>query len=115
FVYNNAIAPANCKNCHSSPSHESGIALNSLQATFNAFFKSDSTPQLTQQLQTTHPIHRVQPGSLDSSYLWHKIDKVGHTTLKNGVKMPIPGVGSVLTDPQIAIIRAWILRGAPIQ
>jgi hypothetical protein len=114
FVYENAIRPANCKNCHFATSHESGIALNSLQATYNAFFKSDSTPQLTTQLQTTHPIHRVQPGSLDSSYLWQKIATDGYPTVKNGTKMPASGGGSVLTATHIAIIRAWILRGAPI-
>lgn len=115
FVFENAIKPANCKNCHSSPSHESGISFMSLPATFNAFFTADSQPKLTNLLKTTHPTHLIQKGSLDSSYLWHKIDPNGHATLKNGAKMPIPGVGSVLTNQHIAIIRAWILRGAPIQ
>jgi hypothetical protein len=114
FVYEKAIKPANCKNCHTSSSHISGISFNGLQATYDAFFKSDSTPQLTTLLQTTHPIHRVQPGSLDSSYLWQKIATDGYPTVKNGTKMPASGGGSVLTATHIAIIRAWILRGAPI-
>jgi hypothetical protein len=115
FVYDNAIAPANCKNCHGA-SHVSGVTLNSLSATFNSFFNLDSTPRLTNELQTTFPIHRVQPGSLDSSFLWQKIDpNFPVNSLKNGVKMPAPGAGSVLTATHIAIIRAWILRGAPIQ
>ncbi|HEX2613121.1 MAG TPA: hypothetical protein VHO02_05985 [Fibrobacteria bacterium] len=118
FVFANAIGPAKCANCHSSTSHESGISFKTEQTTFNAFFMSDSvTPQLTKQLQSTFPIHRVQPGSLDSSYLWQKIDPDGHpqSSLKNGAKMPIAGNGSALTADHIKIIKAWILRGAPVK
>jgi hypothetical protein len=117
FVFENAIGPANCDACHNSTGHASGIDFRTLQSTFNAFYMSDSTTlQLTKTMQTTHPIHRVQPYSLDSSYLWHKIDPNGHPTPKNGDKMPPPGTSfSVLTSTHVAIIRAWILRGAPVQ
>jgi hypothetical protein len=116
FVYNNAIKPAKCSNCHASTTHESGISFASLPATYTAFFKPDTSPQLTKELQTTAPIYRVQPGSLEGSYLWHKIDPTGHPTPKNGTKMPPPAnAGSVLTADHIAIIRAWIVRGAPVQ
>lgn len=56
----------------------------------------------------------VEPGSLESSYLWHKINDTHFDVGGKGLPMPKPSqqVDPELTDAQIDAIAAWILQGA---
>jgi hypothetical protein len=52
-------------------------------------------------------LRRIDPGNYPDSYLYRKVTGAGIT----GERMP--SGGPPLTDPQIALIRDWIRRGAP--
>jgi len=59
----------------------------------------------------------VEPGSLDNSYLWHKINGTMIENGGSGLMMPKAKVGQTepdeLTPEQFEIIAVWILEGAP--
>jgi hypothetical protein len=61
----------------------------------------------------------VTPGSLERSYLWHKINGTMATLAECraagadcGTRMPMVG-GTALTEAQVDLFRRWILAGAP--
>ena len=63
----------------------------------------------------------ITPGSLERSYLWHKINgtmdalpECQGTAANCGSRMPMVG-GVALDAAQIETIRRWILAGAPAQ
>jgi hypothetical protein len=61
----------------------------------------------------------ITPGSLERSYLWHKIngtmDTLPQCSMANcGSRMPMVG-GGMLEPAQVETIRRWILAGAPAQ
>lgn len=53
-------------------------------------------------------LDRIEPGSLEDSYLYLKLTGA-HETIGSGMVMPQIGT---LEDAQLAIIEAWILAGA---
>ncbi len=55
-------------------------------------------------------LRRVRPFLPDSSYLVHKIQGTQATVGGSGERMPL--IGGVLTEQEIASIRAWIAAGA---
>jgi len=52
----------------------------------------------------------VRPFLPDSSYLVHKIQGTQATVGGSGERMPL--IGGILTEQEIASIRAWIAAGA---
>jgi len=59
---------------------------------------------------TVAGVKLVEPGDLDNSYLWLKIDGTHEDIGGEGSSMPL---GERLSDPDEALVRAWILDGAP--
>jgi hypothetical protein len=60
---------------------------------------------------------RVEPGSLEDSFLWHKLTGTLATDASEGVPMPRTKVVGAdqwapLSDAQLAAVRCWILSGA---
>jgi len=55
------------------------------------------------------PVYRVRPGSPDSSFLYHKLNL---DAPEAGSRMPLED--SRLPDSEIAVIKKWILHGAPL-
>lgn len=53
-------------------------------------------------------LNRIEPGSIDESYLWLKLTGA-HEAMGEGDPMPPTGP---LEDEQLAIVEAWILAGA---
>lgn len=51
----------------------------------------------------------VAPGSLEMSYLWHKLRDTQAQVGGSGQRMPST---MPLTEPEIAVVEAWILGGA---
>ena len=51
---------------------------------------------------------RVDPGHPDNSFL---LTKLTGPPLGQGSRMPL--TGDLLSDAEVALIRAWILAGAP--
>jgi hypothetical protein len=63
---------------------------------------------------TQAPLLRVAPGRPSRSYLWHKLVGTHATVGGSGLRMPDvhqPG-DEFLTDPEMDLVRAWILDGA---
>ena len=56
-------------------------------------------------------LRRVRPGLPDSSYLVHKIQGTQASVGGSGEQMPLGNC--CLSQAQIDVIRAWILKGAP--
>lgn len=55
---------------------------------------------------------RIAPGSLEDSYLWHKLQ--GTAPSVGGVDSQMPFDGSApLSTEQLSLIEDWILAGAP--
>jgi len=52
----------------------------------------------------------VEPGDLDNSYLWHKIEGTHLDVGGDGSAMPL---GPALSDDDHSAIQAWIEDGAP--
>ncbi|MEX1369036.1 MAG: hypothetical protein AB1Z98_38270 [Nannocystaceae bacterium] len=58
----------------------------------------------------------VEPGDVETSFLWHKINNTQASVGGGGVAMPMPRVGeevTVITPAQYDLIEAWIAGGAP--
>jgi hypothetical protein len=61
-------------------------------------------------------LNHVEPGDLDASYLWHKINNTQASVGGSGLPMPKARAGmsaTVLTADQLAMIEEWIAGGAP--
>lgn len=54
-------------------------------------------------------VARVEPGRLEDSYLWRKIEGTHEEVGGSGTKMP-PAIA--LNEADVAVIEAWILGGA---
>lgn len=58
----------------------------------------------------------VEPGDVDASYLWHKINNTQMAAGGGGVAMPkarTDGSITMLTPAQLDAVEAWIAGGAP--
>jgi putative endonuclease len=55
---------------------------------------------------------RVDPGNLDNSFLWVKLNLTMATDRKTGYGEPMPYASERLPKPQLDGIREWILAGA---
>jgi hypothetical protein len=65
---------------------------------------------------TVSGMNHIEPGDLEASYLWHKLQGTQLTVGGNGDKMPYPQPGmepTVLTPDQLDMIEEWIVGGAP--
>jgi hypothetical protein len=96
----------NCRLCHMMQTIGGGLVFDPMdkQATFQALVGTTSKGTLGSQCGgKTY----VVPGQPDASLLYDKISK---TTPICGMRMP--ATGTVLTDPEIATVRAWIAAGA---
>ena len=68
------------------------------------------TGQATFEAATVHPIYRVRPGNVDSSYLYQKI-VAGGILKAQSARMPLSA--TPLSDADIYFIKRWIEKGAP--
>jgi hypothetical protein len=119
FVWNNVISKNGCTTCHSGSNPQGSMNLSSIVNMRAAFFGitgSDTVPVLTTKAPTVHPVHRVQPGSPDSSYLYQKVTGIFSTPQKSTPddQMPRPPY-SFLDADELKIVRAWIARGASLE
>jgi hypothetical protein len=73
-------------------------------------FRLDDPSTFVEVAQSTTGMSFVEPGSLDESYLWHKIEDT-HLELDEGNGSVMPPL-DVLSPKESEIIRAWILGGA---
>lgn len=55
-------------------------------------------------------MNRIEPGSLEDSYLWHKLKGTHESVGGEGTRMPQL---APLDDDKIATVEDWILAGAP--
>jgi len=91
--------------CHLPPFNNAGLALET-----PAIIRASTVGVPS----TQSPLLRVAPGRPSQSYLWHKLLGTHATVGGSGVRMPDvhqPGDG-YLTDPEMDLIRGWILDGA---
>ncbi|HWE28254.1 MAG TPA: hypothetical protein VHB97_09645 [Polyangia bacterium] len=60
---------------------------------------------------------RVEPGDVDSSFLWHKLTDSLASDKSEGAPMPRDANDNwaPLADAQLAAVRCWIASGAPAQ
>ena len=95
-----AVAEASCgPNCHTGGSSSGELALDDWHAA-TVGVPSGDVPDM----------NLVEPGDLDNSYLWHKIE--GTHLDVGGAGSPMP-LGPALSDEDHAAIQAWIEDGAP--
>jgi hypothetical protein len=90
--------------------HETGGEWSVLDMSGSAYDKLVGVPAAT-----FPDLNHVEPGNLETSYLWHKIDGTHLMVGGNGVAMPKARVGmsaTVLTADQVSAIQAWIEGGA---
>jgi len=59
---------------------------------------------------TQSPLVRVAPGNPEQSYLLHKLNGTQLQVNGSGARMPFGS--SVLSEPQIKLVRDWISQGA---
>jgi putative endonuclease len=57
---------------------------------------------------------RVDPGNLDNSFLWTKLNLTMPSDRKTDYGNPMPDKSERLPQPQLDGIREWILAGAPL-
>ncbi|MCB9675306.1 MAG: hypothetical protein H6737_09335 [Alphaproteobacteria bacterium] len=55
----------------------------------------------------------ITPGSLEDSYVWHKIEDTHHEVGGDGERMPLDT--APLDADETALLSDWILAGAPLQ
>ena len=112
FEYDATIQPiwdANCVGCHGSAFPSSGLSL--VLGVSHASMVDVPSGQATS-------MDLVEPGSTESSYLWHKL--VGtHGDVPGGFGCQMPrvadcGPGLKLSDEDLATIEAWINDGAEV-
>ena len=95
-----AIFDAHCVQCHDAGDPQEGQDL-----------EPDSAYSSTVQIPSMEAptMHRIEPGSPDRSYLYHKITGTQSSAGGSGARMPR---GGRLSDAEIQTIRAWIAQGA---
>ncbi|HJN72546.1 MAG TPA: hypothetical protein QGF58_01315 [Myxococcota bacterium] len=90
-----AIADANCgDNCHTGGSASGGLALDDFAGS-TVSVPSQDVPEM----------NRVEPGDLDNSYLWHKLEGTHVDVGGDGSEMPL---GQTLSDDDRSAIQEWI-------
>lgn len=60
---------------------------------------------------TQSPLNKVEPGSLDDSYMWHKLHGTQFEVGGSGLDMPKDAM--MLAPEDLDVIETWILDGAP--
>jgi hypothetical protein len=55
---------------------------------------------------------QVTPGSVEASYLWHKVNGTHRSPEVGGTGSRMPLSGAPLSEAQLATLRAWIEGGA---
>jgi hypothetical protein len=90
-----------CVACHLTGEEPGNLALN----------PADAYQNLVGRNSVESPLVRVKPGSSEDSYLMRKIEGTHLKAGGKGARMPLGG--PVLDETSIAIIRAWIVAGAP--
>jgi hypothetical protein len=94
------VAPiwaASCLACHTGPSSSEALALDA------------GAEALVGMASLQAPMDLVVPGSLERSYLWHKLNDSQANVAGHGTVMPI---GGRLGVRDLDTIAAWILGGA---
>ena len=95
-----------CHTCHETPSPAEDLDLTTRSSRENLVgVNSEQVP--TMKL--------VDPGSLETSYLWSKLQDTHKSVGGDGLSMPKVSrwVGGRLSEADLAIIEQWILDGAP--
>ena len=92
-----AFVDANCAGCHTGGGANGGLALDDAVGS-TVDVASAGLPSMV----------LVSPGSLDDSYLWHKLNDTQIDAGGTGDVMPTTGV---LDD--LSVVEDWILAGAP--
>jgi mono/diheme cytochrome c family protein len=94
------IFDAHCVQCHDTGDPESDQNL-----------EPDAAYSSTVQIPAKELpfMHRIEPGSPEKSYLFHKISGTQTTVGGSGERMPR---GGRLSDAEIQTIRDWIAQGA---
>ncbi len=92
------IFTASCTPCHVGGSSSGGLTLDSAYATLVGVPSNESA------------LDRVEAGSTQDSYLWHKLQGTQADVGGSGQQMPAGG-GS-LTPAELDLIEAWIAGGA---
>ncbi len=93
-----AILDANCVACHQAGAAQQGLVLESGAAYANVGKRSAEAS-----------MNLIEPGSPDSSYLFHKVNGTHLEANGQGARMPL---GGALEAADIEAIRLWILGGA---
>jgi len=92
------VFDASCSPCHLGGGSSGDLSLDSAYSTLVGVPSSQSA------------LDRVEAGSLQASYLWHKLQGTQGNVGGSGQQMPAGG-GS-LTQPQLELIESWISGGA---
>jgi hypothetical protein len=92
------IFTASCTPCHVGGGSSASLTLDSAYSTLVGVPSSES------------PLNRVEEGSTQDSYLWHKLQ--GTQKKVGGLGQQMPGDGGTLTPAELALIEAWIVGGA---
>jgi mono/diheme cytochrome c family protein len=100
-----AVFSSRCIACHAPGAYEDGTPMGGM--TLSA---GKSAAQLIGFKSIESPLNRVEPYSLEKSYIHHKLHGTFASVGGSGVKMPL---GSTIPDAEIAVIDDWILSGAP--
>jgi hypothetical protein len=96
-----AIFQHYCVACHLTGEEPGNLALNPADAYLN----------LVGRPSIESPLVRVKPDSPEDSYLIRKIEGTHLKAGGKGARMPLGG--PVLDGESVAVIRAWIVTGAP--
>jgi len=96
-----AVFQHHCVACHLTGEEPGNLALN----------PADAYQNLVGRTSVESPLLRVKPGSSEDSYLMRKIEGTHLTAGGKGARMPLGG--PFLDEASIAVIRAWIVAGAP--
>ena len=94
-----SIWSTHCVSCHDAAGASGGLVLDEGEAFANLVLVPSSAG-----------LDYVQPGDLEASYLWHKIN--GTQVSVGGAGSSMPSGGGALSADEIAAIELWILEGA---
>jgi hypothetical protein len=101
ITFNNAISGLfvnRCSGCHINGSSSGGLNL-------------DNYNPLLQPSGDVPSLANITPGSLEDSYLWHKVQGTQNSVNGSGVRMPRGR--AALPDDEILMLEIWIQEGAP--
>lgn len=93
-----AIADVSCgEGCHTAGAASGDLALDDVNDAVGA-------------ASSVEGMNQIEGGSLDDSYLWHKLEGTHEDVGGTGSKMPL---GPALSDADTQVIEDWITAGAP--